>query len=88
MDTNSPSPVPAAGDLRGRFLLPAAGVRGVYVRLAGSWRELLSHAAYPSGATALLGEAVAAAALFTSHVKVDGRLWVTANTSAGFSASS
>ncbi|WP_147208820.1 Hsp33 family molecular chaperone HslO, partial [Pseudoxanthomonas taiwanensis] len=76
MDTNSPSPVPAAGDLRGRFLLPAAGVRGVYVRLAGSWRELLSHAAYPSGATALLGEAVAAAALFTSHVKVDGRLSV------------
>ena len=27
-------------DLLVRFLLPEAGVRGVYVRLRGSWREL------------------------------------------------
>lgn len=74
MDTNSPSQDPAVDDLRGRFLLPGAGVRGVYVRLSGSWRELLSHASYPAGATALLGESVAAATLFTGHVKVDGRL--------------
>src|SRR5690606_12533103 len=74
MDTNNPTHESAADDLRGRFLLPAAGVRGVYVRLSGSWRELLSHASYPAGATALLGESVAAATLFTGHVKVDGRL--------------
>ncbi|WP_246429178.1 Hsp33 family molecular chaperone HslO [Pseudoxanthomonas broegbernensis] len=61
-------------DRRGRFLLPRAGVRGVYVRLRGSWGELLSQAQYPSGARALLGEALAAATLFTGHVKVDGRL--------------
>ena len=42
-------------DTCGRFLLPEAGVRGVYVRLHASWQELLSHADYPSGATALLG---------------------------------
>src|SRR5690606_31982745 len=78
MDTTNPTHESAADDLRGRFLLPAAGVRGVYVRLSGSWRELLSHASYPAGATALLGESVAAATLFTGHVKVDGRLSIQA----------
>ena len=63
-------------DLRGRFLLPGAGVRGVYVRLHGAWSQLLSHQQYPPGARALLGEALAAATLFTGHTKVDGRLSV------------
>ena len=57
-----------------RFLLPRAGVRGVHVRLHHSWRELLSHAHYPPVARSLLGQACAAAALLTAHVKVDGRL--------------
>ncbi len=74
MDNAQPALLPSADDLRGRFLLPQAGVRGVYVRLRESWGELLSHAAYPPGARALLGEAMAAAGLFTGHVKVDGRL--------------
>lgn len=74
MHTENHSPASHDDDHRGRFLLPAAGVRGVYVRLADSWRELLSHADYPPGARSLLGEAVAAATLFTGHVKVDGRL--------------
>lgn len=59
-----------------RFLLPLAGVRGVHVRLDASWREILSHAAYPPAATELLGEACVATALFTGHTKVDGRLSV------------
>lgn len=61
-------------DLLTRFLLPAAGVRGVHVRLHASWQALLSHAAYPPVARELLGEACAAAALFTGHTKIDGRL--------------
>ena len=61
-------------DLLTRFLLPHAGVRGVHVRLHGSWQELLSHASYPPAATRLLGEACAAAAMLTAHVKVEGRL--------------
>jgi molecular chaperone Hsp33 len=81
MDTPTPlldpaSPPPAGDDCRSRFLLPRAGVRGIHVRLARSWRELLSHAAYPHGARDLLGEALAAATLFTGHTKVDGRLSV------------
>ena len=57
-----------------RFLLPEAGVRGVHVQLKASWAELLSHAHYPSAATELLGQALAASALLTGHIKVDGRL--------------
>lgn len=61
-------------DLLVRFLLPDAGVRGVHVRLSGSWQEILSHASYPANATQLLGEACVASALFTGHTKIDGRL--------------
>lgn len=61
-------------DIQLRFLLPKAGVRGVTVHLDASWRELLSHLAYPPAAAELLGEACAAAVLFTGHTKVDGRL--------------
>lgn len=57
-----------------RFLLPEAGVRGVHVQLDASWLQLQSHAAYPPAATELLGQALAACALLTGHIKVDGRL--------------
>ncbi len=67
----NPSP---DNDTQLRFLLPKAGVRGVTVHLDASWRELLSHQAYPPAAAELLGEACAAAVLFTGHTKVDGRL--------------
>jgi molecular chaperone Hsp33 len=59
-----------------RFLLPEAGVRGVRVHLDDTWRQIRSRAAYPEGIARLLGEATAAAALFTGHAKVDGRLSV------------
>ena len=61
-------------DLQTRFLLPAAGVRGVGVRLHDTWRELLAHADYPQATRNLLGQSCAAAALFTGHAKVNGRL--------------
>ena len=57
-----------------RFLLPAAGVRGVAVRLDETWQTVAGRTRYPAAARELLGEAVAAAALFTGHTKVDGRL--------------
>ena len=61
-------------DTRTRFLLPRAGVRGVCVRLQDTWRDILSHAEYPDIACELLGQSCAAAALFTGHAKVNGRL--------------
>ena len=59
-----------------RFLLPRAGVRGVHVHLGEAWRTIASSDDYPPGVRGLLGEAVVASALFTGHVKVDGRLSV------------
>lgn len=57
-----------------RFLLPDAGVRGVHVQLDATWQDIQAPASYPLAATELLGEASVAAALFTGHTKVDGRL--------------
>jgi molecular chaperone Hsp33 len=57
-----------------RFLLPKAGVRGVCVQLQDTWRDILAHADYPATARDLLGQSCAAAALFTGHAKVNGRL--------------
>jgi molecular chaperone Hsp33 len=63
-------------DLLTRFLLDGAGVRGVHVRLDATWEQIRCRADYPAGVAALLGEAAAASALFTGHVKVEGRLSV------------
>lgn len=72
-------------DLLMRFLIDGAAVRGVHVRLDDTWRQIRqrSCAAVPAGqdtdapppeALELLGQAAAAAALCTAHVKLDGRL--------------
>ena len=63
-----------APDTLTRFLLPAAGVRGVAVRLDAAWDAVAGRADYPPAARELLGEAAAAAVHFTGHTQVDGRL--------------
>ena len=63
-------------DVLTRFLLQEAGVRGVCVHLEETWRQIRARAEYPAAIEELLGEACAAAALFTGHAKVDGRLSV------------
>ena len=57
-----------------RFLLEAAGVRGVRVHLDEAWREIASRAEYPREVSLLLGQAAVATALLTAHAKVEGRL--------------
>ena len=59
-----------------RFLLDRAGVRGVRVHLGDSWAQIRARGDYPLAVSELLGEATAAAALFTGHAKIDGRLSV------------
>ena len=81
---DAPAPHEASGndDRLTRFLLPEAGVRGVRVHLDATWRQIRDRVAtseqgpYPASIARLLGEATAAAALFTGHAKVDGRLSV------------
>ncbi len=59
-----------------RFLLDASGVRGVIVRLGATWQAVRARSSYPAAVAECLGESLAAAALFTGHAKVDGRLSV------------
>jgi len=61
-------------DVLHRFLLESAGVRGVMVRLGAAWREVAGRAEYPSALHAVLGEALAASALLTGNIKLDGAL--------------
>jgi molecular chaperone Hsp33 len=61
-------------DVLHRFLLESAGVRGVMVRLGASWRDVAGRADYPSALHAVLGEALAASALLTGNIKLDGAL--------------
>lgn len=72
-EDSTPSAADATG-LLSRFLLERSGLRGVHVRLDAAWRSIRGRASYPESVAALLGEACVAAALFTGHVKVDGRL--------------
>lgn len=66
-----------------RFLLPRAGVRGVHVHLGDTWQRIAASDDYPTGVRNLLGEAAVASALFTGHVKVDGRLSIQLRGEAG-----
>ena len=63
-------------DTLSRFLLDRSGVRGVVVHLDRTWAEIVARADYPLAVAARLGETCAAAALFTGHAKIDGRLSV------------
>lgn len=58
------------------FLLEQAGLRGVLVHLDDTWRAIQARAEYPRQVADRLGETCAAAALFTGHAKLDGRLSV------------
>ncbi|CAM0999888.1 Disulfide bond chaperone [Rhodanobacter sp. Root179] len=61
-------------DVLHRFLLERAGVRGALVRLGPAWREVATRAEYPLPLCSLLGEALAASALLTGNIKLDGAL--------------
>lgn len=74
--TDTPTAPASDRDQLTRFLIEGAGVRGVRVHLQETWQQIRDRSEYPPAAAELLGEAAAAAALFTGHAKVDGRLSV------------
>lgn len=57
-----------------RFDFEHVGVRGAIARLGPAWREIASHAEYPAPLAALLGETVAASALFAGDIKLAASL--------------
>ena len=58
------------------FLIERSGVRGALVHLDEAWQAIQARTPYPPAVAARLGETCAAAALFTGHAKLDGRLSV------------
>lgn len=63
-----------ADDVLHRFLLEHAGIRGALVRLGPAWRDVAGRADYPAPLHKVLGEALAASALLTGQIKLDGAL--------------
>jgi molecular chaperone Hsp33 len=61
-------------DVLHRFLLERAGVRGTLVRLGPAWREVAGRADYPPALRNLLGQGLAASAMLTGTIKLDGAL--------------
>lgn len=57
-----------------RFVFEHTDVRGELVHLDAGWRAVLERQAYPPAVRDLLGEALAAAALLSATIKIDGSL--------------
>lgn len=57
-----------------RFIFDNAPIRGEWVQLRESWQIMVDQRDYPEPVARLLGEMLAAAALLTETVKIEGRL--------------
>ncbi len=57
-------------DATRRFIIGPGTVRGEYVRLEASWQGILARREYPEAVISLLGECLAATALFASTLKM------------------
>ncbi|MCL2829827.1 MAG: Hsp33 family molecular chaperone HslO [Betaproteobacteria bacterium] len=56
------------------FLFPDLGIRGAFVRLGDSWRQMQEGRAYPPPVAELLGEMTAVSVLIGGNLKQPGRL--------------
>jgi molecular chaperone Hsp33 len=65
---------PDSGGGLWRFLFEQLPVRGALLRIGAEWGELLEHRPYPDTVRQLLGEAIAAAPLLASTLKMPGQL--------------
>ena len=57
-----------------KFIFDNASVRGEFIDISATWREVLSRHAYPAPVKKLLGEMVAAAALLSANLKFNGTI--------------
>ncbi|MDX1636189.1 MAG: Hsp33 family molecular chaperone HslO [Marinobacter sp.] len=64
----------ASQDQFQRFIFEDSQVRGAWVRLADSYREIASQASYPTVVRQLLGESLAASVLMSGTLKFEGTL--------------
>ncbi len=57
-----------------KFIFDNAAVRGEFVEISDTWREIQTHHAYPNAVKTVLGEMVAAAALLSANLKFNGSI--------------
>jgi molecular chaperone Hsp33 len=57
-----------------KFIFDNAAVRGEFVELSDTWRDILQRADYPKPVKTLLGEMLAAAALLSANLKFNGAI--------------
>ena len=63
-------------DLRTRFIFDDMPVRGLHVRLENVWQHIVGQKHYPAAVRRALGELLAAGALLSSNLKIEGTLTV------------
>lgn len=57
-----------------KFIFDNAAVRGEFVEISDTWREIQARQAYPAAVKTVLGEMVAAAALLSANLKFNGAI--------------
>ncbi|MBA5686300.1 Hsp33 family molecular chaperone HslO [Rugamonas apoptosis] len=57
-----------------KFIFENAAVRGEFIDISATWREVLSRHHYPAAVKTVLGEMVAAAALLSANLKFNGSI--------------
>ncbi|MES2115780.1 MAG: Hsp33 family molecular chaperone HslO [Pseudomonadota bacterium] len=57
-----------------KFIFENAAVRGEFIDVSATWREVLSRHHYPAAVKKVLGEMVAAAALLSANLKFNGSI--------------
>ena len=63
-----------SNDTLQKFIFDNAAVRGEFVEISDTWREIQSRHAYPPAVKTVLGEMVAAAALLSANLKFNGAI--------------
>lgn len=64
----------AGVDTLQKFIFENAAVRGEFIDLSATWREVLARHDYPAAVKAVLGEMVAATALLSANLKFNGSI--------------
>lgn len=65
---------PDTRDTLQKFIFDNAAVRGEFVEISDTWREIQQRHSYPAAVKTVLGEMVAAAALLSANLKFNGAI--------------
>lgn len=66
--------IPRSTDTLQKFIFDNAAVRGEFVEISDTWREIQARHSYPAAVKTVLGEMVAAAALLSANLKFNGAI--------------